>query len=192
MKNYLAKRNNNYDLFDAFDDFFRPVFFDEQSDLKTNIKETDKNYELDIEMPGYNKDQIKVALENGYLTVSASKEKKEEDDKKHYVRKEISESCSRSYYVGEDVTQADIKAKYENGMLSVCLPKSQPKQIESKYIDIEYFASSPKYFLLIIFKTIGAAAAVCSRPRCFFCVRRHICAARLYFPLFNFIARPAL
>lgn len=138
MKNYsLSKRNNNYDLFDAFDDFFRPVFFDEQSDLKTNIKETDKNYELDIEMPGYNKDQIKVALENGYLTVSASKEKKEEDDKKHYVRKEISESCSRSYYVGEDVTQADIKAKYENGMLSVCLPKSQPKQIESKYIDIE-------------------------------------------------------
>lgn len=137
MKNYLTKRNNNYDLFDAFDDFFRPVFFDEQHDLKTNIKETDSAYELDIEMPGYSKAQIKVALENGYLTVSASKESKEEDNKKHYVRKEISESCSRSYYVGDDVTQADIKAKYENGMLAISVPKSQPKQIQSSYIDIE-------------------------------------------------------
>ena len=137
MKNYLTKRNNNYDLFDAFDDFFRPVFFDEQHDLKTNIKETDSAYELDIEMPGYSKDQIKVALKNGYLTVSASKESKEEDNKKHYVRKEISESCSRSYYVGDDVTQADIKAKYENGMLAISVPKSQPKQIQSSYIDIE-------------------------------------------------------
>ena len=137
MKNYLTKRNNTYDLFDAFDDFFRPVFFDEQHDLKTNIKETDSAYELDIEMPGYSKDQIKVALENGYLTVSASKESKEEDNKKHYVRKEISESCPRSYYVGDDVTQADIKAKYENGMLAISVPKSQPKQIQSSYIDIE-------------------------------------------------------
>ena len=137
MKNYLTKRNNTYDLFDAFDDFFRHVFFDEQHDLKTNIKETDSAYELDIEMPGYSKDQIKVALENGYLTVSASKESKEEDNKKHYVRKEISESCSRSYYVGDDVTQADIKAKYENGMLAISVPKSQPKQIQSSYIDIE-------------------------------------------------------
>ena len=137
MKNYLAKRNNNYDLFDAFDDFFRPVFYDDVNDLKTNIKETDANYELDIEMPGYSKDQIKVALENGYLTVSASKESKEEDKSKHYVRKEISESCSRSYYVGDDVTQSDIKAKYENGMLSVCVPKSQPKQLPSHNIEIE-------------------------------------------------------
>ena len=137
MKNYLTKRNNTYDLFDAFDDFFRPVFFDDQHDLKTNIKETDSAYELDIEMPGYSKDQIKVALENGYLTVSASKESKEEDNKKHYVRKEISESCSRSYYVGDDVTQTDIKAKYENGMLAISVPKSQPKQIQSSYIDIE-------------------------------------------------------
>ena len=137
MKNYLQKRNNNYDLFDAFDDFFRPVFYDEQRDLKTNIKETENNYELDIEMPGYSKDQIKVALENGYLTVSANKENKEEDAGKHYVRKEISESCSRSYYVGEDVTQADIKAKYENGMLAICVPKSQPKQLKNSFIDVE-------------------------------------------------------
>ena len=137
MKNYLQKRNNSYDLFDAFDDFFRPVFYDENRDLRTNIKETDANYELEVEMPGYNKDEIKLALENGYLTVSASKTSKKEDKSKHYVRKEISESCSRSYYVGEDVSKEDIKAKYENGMLTVSVPKSQPKLPQSHYIDIE-------------------------------------------------------
>ncbi len=137
MKNYLTKKNNSYDLFDAFDDFFRPVFFDDQRDLRTNIKETADTYELDIEMPGYSKEQIKVALENGYLTVSANKESKEEEHGKHYLRKEISESCSRSYYVGDDVTQNDIKAKYENGMLSISVPKSQPKKIQSSFIAIE-------------------------------------------------------
>ena len=137
MKNYLARRNDNYDLFDAFDEFFRPAFFENTSDLKTNIKENDEGYELDIEAPGYTKDQIKLSLENGYLTVTASKESKEEDKKHHYVRKEISESCSRSYYVGEDVTKENIKAKYENGILEISVPKSQPKQIESSYIDIE-------------------------------------------------------
>lgn len=137
MKNYLQKRQNNYDLFDAFDDFFRPVFYDEQRDLRTNIKETDTNYELDVEMPGYAKENIKVSLENGYLTVSAKKEAKEEGENKHYLKKEISESCSRSYYVGEDVSQQDIKAKYENGILSVSVPKSQPKQLQSHFIDVE-------------------------------------------------------
>lgn len=137
MKNYLQKRQPSYDLFDAFDDFFRPVFYDEQRDLKTNIKETETNYELDVEMPGYEKENIKVSLENGYLTVSAKKESKEESDGKRYLRKEISESCSRSYYVGQDVSRNDIKAKYENGILSVSVPKSQPKLPESSFIDIE-------------------------------------------------------
>ena len=136
MKNYLQKRNNGYDLFDAFDDFFRPVFYDEGRDLRTNIKENENGYELEVEMPGYAKDQIKLALENGYLTISASKQSKEEDGKKHYVRKEISESCSRSYYVGDDVKQEDIKAKYDNGMLTVSVPKSQPKQLQINFIDI--------------------------------------------------------
>ncbi len=137
MKNYLQKRQSGYDLFDAFDDFFRPVFYDEQRDLKTNIKETETNYELDVEMPGYEKENIKVSLENGYLTVSAKKESKEESDGKRYLRKEISESCSRSYYVGQDVSRGDIKAKYENGILCLTVPKSQPKLPESSFIDIE-------------------------------------------------------
>lgn len=138
MKHYLQNRDNrNYDLFDAFDDFFRPVFFDDGNALRTNIKESDGEYSLDIEMPGYSKDQIKVSLDDGYLTVSAKKEQKEEDGKKRYLRKEITESCQRSYYVGDSVTQEQIKAKYDNGILSLTVPKSQPKQIQSHFIDIE-------------------------------------------------------
>jgi HSP20 family molecular chaperone IbpA len=137
MKHYLQTRNNNdYDLFDVFDDFFRPTFY-EATDLKTNIKETNEGYELDIAVPGYNKDQIKVSLEKGYLTVSCNKEQKEEDEKKHFVRREINESCQRSYYVGDDVTQDAVKAKYENGILTLDIPKTAPKQIQNHFIDIQ-------------------------------------------------------
>lgn len=137
MKHYLQTRNNNsYGLFDAFDDFFKPMFYDEAKELRTNIKETETNYELDLEMPGYDKDQIKISLENGYLTVSGTKQQKEENEK-HYLRREISESCQRSYYVGSNVTQDQIKAKYVNGILSLVVPKAQPKQTTSSFIEIE-------------------------------------------------------
>ncbi len=139
MKRYLQTKTNsdNYDLFDAFNNFFRPVFYDEQVALRTNIKETAEAYELDVELPGYSKEQIKISLDNGYLTVSAEKDEKEEDKDKHFIRKEITESCSRSYYVGEYVTDDQIKARYENGVLSLTVPKSQPKKSEGKYIAIE-------------------------------------------------------
>ena len=136
MKHELQTRNQNYDLFDVFDDFFKPMFFEESKDLRTDIKETETSYELDRELPGYNKDEIKVTLDNGYLTVSAEKQKKEEDGKK-YLRREIRESTSRSYYVGTEVTQAEIKAKYSNGILSLTVPKQQPKKTENTYIAIE-------------------------------------------------------
>ncbi len=137
MKRELQTRNNNYDLFDVFDDFFKPMFFEESRELRTDIKETEQNYELDLELPGYGKDEIKVSLENGYLTVSAEKHAKEEEGKK-YLRREIRESTSRSYYVGTDITREQIKAKYDNGILSLVVPKEPPKKIpESNYIDIE-------------------------------------------------------
>ncbi len=137
MKHYLQRRDDNYDLFDVFDDFFKPAFFENSRELRTNIKETDKNYELDLELPGYGKDEIKVSLDNGYLTVSAAKHKKEEDDKK-YLRREICESTSRSYYVGNGVSQEQIKAKYDNGILSLSVPKEEPERAKAnKYIDIE-------------------------------------------------------
>lgn len=143
MKNYLQKRNSYIrdPFFDAFDDFFKPVFYDNSSDsMRTDIKETENGYQLDVEMPGFDKKDIKISLENGYLTVSAQKNTKEEEGKEkseRYIRKECSVSCSRSYYVGDDVEQQNVKAKYENGMLTLALPKSQPKQLPSHNIEIE-------------------------------------------------------
>ena len=139
MKHYLQtrKNNENYDLFDVFDDFFKPMFFEESRDLKTDIKETESSYELDLELPGYAKNEIKISLENGYLTVNATKQEKEENGKK-YLRREISESTSRSYYVGTEITREQIKAKYDNGILSLTVPKQSPKKLnESNFIDIE-------------------------------------------------------
>ena len=81
MKNYLQNRNNNHlertSLFDALDDFFRPVFADEADYLKSNISETDKDYRLEVAVPGFTKEQIKLSLENGYLNVVCSKKEKE-------------------------------------------------------------------------------------------------------------------
>lgn len=138
MKHYLQTRNNDsYDLFDVFDDFFKPMYFDETKELKTNITENENDYELQLALPGFGKDEIKVSLENGYLTVRASKQKKEEN-KNRYLRREISESTSRSYYVGSDISQEQIKAKYDNGMLYLNVPKSQPNQPKNdKFIEIE-------------------------------------------------------
>lgn len=140
MKAYLQKRNGG-DVFDAFEDFFKPMFYDEHLDsMRTDIKETDNDYSLSIEMPGFKKEEIKVSLENGYLTVSAEKaENTEEGTEKSpkYLRRECRVSCQRSYYVGDDVEVENIKAKYENGMLELTVPKVAPKRIASKSIVIE-------------------------------------------------------
>ena len=143
MKNYLQKRSSyaRDPFFEAFDDFFRPVFYDNsEASMRTDIKETDGGYQLDVEMPGFDKKDIKISLENGYHTVSAEKSTREEEGKEKsekYLRKECSVSCSRSYYVGEDIERENVKAKYDNGMLTLTVPKSQPKQLPSHNIEIE-------------------------------------------------------
>ncbi len=109
--------------------------------MKTDVKETDAGYELDIDLPGFKKDEINAQLENGYLTISASKglDKEEKDKKGKYIRKErYAGAMSRSFYVGDDVTQEDIKAKYEDGILRLSVPKKDAKPVEEKkYIAIE-------------------------------------------------------
>ena len=137
MKNYLQTRSNSDDIFDAFSDFFRPMFYEESTGgMRTDIREKEGNYELDIELPGFDKSEIKISLQNGYLTVGA--EKKEKDPKEgKYLRRECILSCRRSYYVGEDIPQDGIKAKYEQGVLSLTIPKESPKKIEEKTINIE-------------------------------------------------------
>lgn len=109
--------------------------------MKTDVKETDTGYEVDIDLPGFKKDEINAQLDNGYLTISASKglDKEEKDKKGKYIRKErYAGAMSRSFYVGENVTQEDIKAKYEDGILRLTVPKKEAKAVEDKkYIAIE-------------------------------------------------------
>ena len=138
-------------LFDDFmDDAFERNFFGGRNPLygkhsknlmKTDVKETETGYELDIDLPGFKKDEISAHLEDGYLTVSAAKgvDKDEKDNEGRYIRRErYSGSMTRSFYVGSAVTEEDIKAKYEDGILSLSIPKKDPKAVEAKkYIAIE-------------------------------------------------------
>ena len=109
--------------------------------MKTDVKETDTGYEVDIDLPGFKKDEINAQLDNGYLTISAAKglDKDEKDKKGKYIRKErYAGAMSRSFYVGEGITQEDIKAKYEDGILKLSIPKKEAKAVENKkYIAIE-------------------------------------------------------
>ena len=109
--------------------------------MKTDVKETDAGYEVDIDLPGFKKDEISAKLENGYLTISAAKglDKDEQDKNGKYIRKErYAGSMSRSFYVGDGVTQEDIKAKYEDGILRLVVPKKDNKAVEAdRYISIE-------------------------------------------------------
>ena len=109
--------------------------------MKTDVKETDTGYEVDIDLPGFKKDEINAQLDNGYLTISAAKglDKDEKDKKGKYIRKErYAGAMSRSFYVGEGITPEDIKAKYEDGILRLSVPKKEAKAVENKkYIAIE-------------------------------------------------------
>lgn len=138
-------------LFDDFMDFpFDKEFFarrnplygkHEKDIMKTDVKETETGYEMDIDLPGFKKENVSAKLENGYLTISATKgvDKDEKNDKGVYIRRErYSGQCARSFYVGEDVKEEDIKAKFEDGILKVSIPKTEPKKVEGKkYIAIE-------------------------------------------------------
>ena len=131
-------------FFDDFYDDFENEFFGRKNPLygkhsknmmKTDIRETDHSYELDIDLPGFKKEDIDITLENGYLTISTSKgiDKDEKDNDGKYIRRErYSGSMSRSFYVGEGITHEDIKAKYEDGILKLSMPKDLDKQIENK------------------------------------------------------------
>ena len=100
--------------------------------MKTDVRETENTYELDVDLPGFSKDEIQIDLENGMLTISAAKglDKDEEDKKGRYIRKErYTGECSRSFYVGEGLMPEDITASYDSGILRLSMPKSAPKQL---------------------------------------------------------------
>lgn len=129
--------------FDLFDDMFRDPFFSEGESklMKTDIKEKKDKYLIDIDLPGYEKDNIKIEIQDGYLTVHASVNKENDDEEKgKYVRKErYAGECSRSFYVGDNIKEEDIKAKFKNGTLTLEIPKKEErKQLpDTKYIPIE-------------------------------------------------------
>ena len=139
-------------LFDDFmNDFAFPAFPNVEKKLygkharnlmKTDVKDTETGYEVDVDLAGFKKDEIQIELEKGFLTVTAAKglDKDEKDKKDNYIRRErYAGSMSRSFYVGEHVTEDDIHPKYENGILSFTVPKEETKAIEDKkhYISIE-------------------------------------------------------
>ena len=137
----LPRRRNEFDL---FDEMFNDPFFTrgENKLMKTDIKEKGDKYLLEVDLPGYEKEDIKIEIDDGYLTVHASMNKNvdESDKNSKYVHKEryVGE-CSRSFYVGEEINEEDIKASFKNGTLKIELPKKEQKKLEDskKYIDIE-------------------------------------------------------
>ena len=126
------------------DDFFAAPFggYSDSEIMKTDIEDKDGGYELTMNMPGYKKEDVKAELKDGYLTIHAesgsSNEEKDKDGK--YIRRERYQgSCSRSFYVGDNVTEEDIKAKFEDGTLKLFVPKKEDKPAveQNKYIAIE-------------------------------------------------------
>ena len=130
------------DLFDDFMRFPTPREFGRMSTpdwskilMKTDIRETDGNYELAVDLPGFDKDEMKLHLKDGYLTIEATRSanKDEKDENGKYLRQErYTGSCSRSFFVGKELTQEDIHAKYDNGVLKVTFPKEVKKEVEEK------------------------------------------------------------
>ena len=112
-----------------------------KNEMKTDVRETEDGYELDIDLPGFKKDEVTAQLDNGYLTIQASNglDKEQKDKKGKYIRKErYAGSMSRSFYVGDAITEEDVHAKYEDGILKLSVPKKEAKAVEqTKHIAIE-------------------------------------------------------
>ena len=136
----LVPRRNEFDLFDNFfDDGFFPR--KERSMMKTDIREKKDKYVIDVDLPGFNKENINLSLNNGYLTVSAKTEKKEEkkEEEKFIHRERYFGECSRSFYVGDEIKEEDIEAEFKDGILRIDIPKKEDqKKIEGpKHISIK-------------------------------------------------------
>ena len=135
--------------FDLFDDFFGDEFLPrheyfgrrERNMMKTDIKEKKDKYLLDIDLPGFNKENIDISLNKGYLNIKAKvdKEEKNDEDEKFVRRERYYGECSRSFYVGDDIKEEDINAEFKNGILQIEVPKKNPddKAKEVKHIEIK-------------------------------------------------------
>ena len=129
----IPRKRNEFDLFDSM---FNDPFFERKETkwMKTDIKEVGNNYVIEVDLPGYDKDNIQIEMENGYLKVTAKVDNSnEEEEEGKYIHKErYYGECSRSFYVGDNVTEEDIKASFKNGILTLTLPKEEQKKLENK------------------------------------------------------------
>ena len=130
------------DWFDTFRDVDRRLYGKRAAaEMKTDVREHEDHYELDIDLPGFKKEEVSLELKDGYLTVSAAKglNKDEKNEKGKLIRQErYAGAMQRSFYVGKNLTEEDIKAKYENGVLSLVIPKKEARKVpEKKQILIE-------------------------------------------------------
>ncbi len=136
----MIPRRNDFAL---LDDIFKDPFFNNNENglMKTDIKENDDSYSIVVDLPGYSKDNIKVEVDDGYLTIHATINNENEETKKgKFVRRErYFGECSRSFYVGDSVETTDVKAAFKNGILSLEIPKKEDKKeiSEKKYVEIE-------------------------------------------------------
>ena len=132
---YLVRKYNNRSLFDEVNSVFGGSLL-RTKDMKTDIEETEKEYKLSVEIPGFNKDDISITYDNGYLTIQATSNK-ETDASKEYIKKErYTSSIQRTYYLGE-VDEDNIKAKLDSGILDICVPKATPLKENTKHITVE-------------------------------------------------------
>ena len=126
------------------DDFFRDDFFSHKDKMnfqlmKTDIQEDENKYLLEVDLPGYNKEDIKIDVTDGYLTINAKITREDNNEEKNYVRRErFTGEATRSFYVGEDIKEDEIKASFKNGILTLEVPKVNPEEKlpEKKYIEI--------------------------------------------------------
>ncbi len=133
---YYIKRNNDLNIFDEMANFFNEGFRGPVKHMKTDLVENENEFIFDIDMPGFDKKDINIEVNEGYLVISANVEEVKEDNTK-YIRKErMTKSISRSYFVGE-IDLEKIKAKFENGVLNVVVPKVKEEVVEKKFIKIE-------------------------------------------------------
>lgn len=147
MRNYLPDLFDDYDVFDNFDrNFFsrrNPLFGHHEKDLlKTDIRDMKDHYEMLVDLPGFKKEDIKIQLNDGYLTIEAEKglNKDEKDKEGSLIRQErYAGTVSRSFYVGENVEEKDIQAKLDGGVLEINVPKVEEKEElpKTQYIEIE-------------------------------------------------------
>lgn len=130
----IPRKRNDFDL---FDEMFSDPFFERKENrlMRTDIKEKGNNYIIEVDLPGYEKENIELEIEDGYLKVTAKTAQNVDDsseDEKYIHKERFYGECSRSFYVGNSIKEEDVKASFKNGILKLCIPKEEPKKLEEK------------------------------------------------------------